>query len=630
MSGSSGYQRFFAELKRRKVFRVAAVYGAVAFAALQGVDVVVPALRLPDTITTVVAVMLLVGFPIVLALAWVFETTPEGVRRTGDADPGELTRILSLPAARRWPAGVAALIGTALMVLGLWWVLGRPGAGSVRAESGAVVADRDSRTYTSIAVLPFDNLSDDAANQYFGDGLAEEILNTLSRIPGLRVAGRTSSFAFREEDRDLREIGDTLGVETILEGSVRRAGGRIRITAQLIDAKDGFHIWSDTYDRELTAANVFEIQDELSDAIAAALRPTLGEVPTPTALARTERGSVTEIAAYDHLPEARALINRRGQNELRAAIRLLERVVAANPAYAAAHASLAEAWALLPYYENVDWNASLDRAEAAARRALSLDSTSVEAYTALANVLRDHWEWAAADTAYRHALALGPENLETLAQYGQFLGQVSLLNEGAVWDDAARILTEVAARDPLSAPRQLFPAFAFAYAGRMQEAIAAVERALEIDPNFDLARSVQWEVLAAASALDSARAVAEAWTAEIANYHYPDSLPLWVIDALRDPTTRTDAIERLDQIREYNDIGWLITLYVWLDDPERALDRLETLMDAGAGNLGSMGWPTVREVLRDDPRFIAEIERAGLPYEPIRPLAPAQADDAGQ
>ncbi len=198
-----GYQRFFAELKRRRVFRVMAVYGIVGFVLLQIVDLAVPALLLPEWTYRLVALILLLGFPVAVVIAWALELTPEGVRRMAEAAPGELAEIIAAPASKRWPAGVLALVGMTALLAGAWYV-GRQSAPGVAADlaTGPVTA--------SIAVLPFVNMSDDASNEYFSDGISEELLNLLAKIAELRVAARTSSFSFKDQDLEITEIADRL------------------------------------------------------------------------------------------------------------------------------------------------------------------------------------------------------------------------------------------------------------------------------------------------------------------------------------------------------------------------------------------------------------------------------------
>ena len=258
MSEASSHQRFLAELKRRNVFRVAAVYGATAFVTIEAADLVFPRIPLPEWTIALVVWLVLLGFPVALVLAWAYEKTPDGMRPTDPAETAELDAIVSQPRRTRWPAGIAALVGVVLLGLGAWWTLTRTGPGA--------------QTYDSLAVLPFENMSGDPDNQYFSDGLTEELINALAGVEDLKVAGRTSSFALRDASLDLRTIGDTLGVVTVLEGSVRRSEDRVRITAQLIDAKTGFQLWSGEYDRDIT--DIFLVQEELARSIVGALAPT--------------------------------------------------------------------------------------------------------------------------------------------------------------------------------------------------------------------------------------------------------------------------------------------------------------------------------------------------------------------
>ncbi|MGW8283887.1 MAG: hypothetical protein ACWGON_11360, partial [Gemmatimonadota bacterium] len=297
------YQRFFAELTRRHVFRVMAVYGAVGFLLLQVVELLVPALLLPEWTYRLIALLLIVGFPIAIVLAWAFESTPEGVRRTDPAETGELDAIAAQPASRRWPSGLLALAGVAALLAGVWLAGKRagesaaettsvastvaaadagtapdgdpvPGSSSDAAVLRLAYADLSADERPSIAVLPFVNMSSDPEQEYFADGMTEELLNALAKIRELRVAGRTSSFAYKGADQDLRQIGEEMGVRYLVEGSVRRQDERLRITAQLIDAEDSFHLWSETYDRTLD--DVFAVQSEIAASIAEALEVSLG------------------------------------------------------------------------------------------------------------------------------------------------------------------------------------------------------------------------------------------------------------------------------------------------------------------------------------------------------------------
>ncbi|HSM09052.1 MAG TPA: hypothetical protein VLA33_08540 [Gemmatimonadota bacterium] len=434
-----GYQQFFAELKRRHVFKVAAIYGAVAFGVLQVAEPLGTALGLSDSFLSLVVGLLLLGFPVALVLAWAFEVTPEGVQKAEPAAPGEIEAIVAQPASKRWPAGLLALAGAGLL-FGGWW-MGRqtaPETGDVAQAnliSGLQLVDLSEDTRPSIAVLPFVNMSADEEQEYFSDGMTEEILNTLAKIKELRVAGRTSAFAYKGENKDLREIGSELGVRHLIEGSVRKDGGQLRITAQLIDVADGSHLWTESYTRP--AANVFDIQIEIAEAIAEALKVPLGldnaaDLVTPTA----------DLEAYDLYLAGRSRLRERGQGTLDA-IDLFEAAIDRDSAWAPAWAGLAEAMEIslwMVRYDSTSFYSTLAEAERVARRALELQPQNPAALVALGSIHRDRMEWAEAERFYRQALDLDPDNAEVHQQYGEWLGKQGRVAESVLSLDRAAAL----------------------------------------------------------------------------------------------------------------------------------------------------------------------------------------------
>ena len=253
----------FDELKRRNVFRVGMVYAIVGWLLVQVTSIAVPAFAMPGWVTTVVFYFVLVGFPVALLFAWAFELTPEGLRPTGEVDLNTSTTVQT---GQKLNYLIAVALVLALGFIAYQNIGPKPDTDPTRTQ----IAE----TQTSIAVLPFADLSPEGDQEYFSDGISEELLNVLVRIEGLRVASRTSAFAFKGGDRNIVEIANVLGVNHVLEGSVRKAGDRVWITAQLIDAETDTHMWSETYDRGLT--DIFAIQDEIAGAIVAALRETLG------------------------------------------------------------------------------------------------------------------------------------------------------------------------------------------------------------------------------------------------------------------------------------------------------------------------------------------------------------------
>ena len=300
----AAWQRWLAELKRRRVFRVMAVYGAVSFVVLEVSDVVFPAIPLPAWTISLVFWMVLLGFPFAVVLAWAFELTPEGVRRTESATPDEIQSIVAEPAARRWSPGLMALAGMALLAAGFYGgrTTATPSGDDPALPNGGAVATGDTRP--AIAVLPFADMSPSRDQAYFSDGISEEILTVLSRIRDLKVAARSSSFTYQGEGVDLRTVGDELGVPYLLAGSIRKDGDQLRITAELVSASDGLRLWSQTYDRRLES--VFAIQTEIAEAITQALRIPLGL--SPEALApRT-----LDMEAHDLYLSARAAMRGRG------------------------------------------------------------------------------------------------------------------------------------------------------------------------------------------------------------------------------------------------------------------------------------------------------------------------------
>ena len=472
------YQQLFAELKRRKVFKVAGVYGVVAFGMIQLADPLADVLRLPETFLPFVVGLLVLGFPLALVLAWAFEVTPDGVQRTGAAAPGEIEAIVAEPAAKRWPAGILAIVGVAALVGGAWWA-GRQTAPGADAESATAVRlaqggpEDDGRP--SLAVLPFADMSPNSDQQYFSDGMTEEILATLAKVRELKVAARSSSFAFRGENPDIRTVGDSLGVEYVIEGSVRKAGEQLRITAQLIDAADGTHLWSDSYDRPMI--DVFAIQTEIAQSIAEALRVPLGlkeanRLVTP----------IGDLEAYDLYLAARGRMRERGES-LPEAIRLFEAAVARDSTWAPAWAGLAEAREVFGWYPEAWENPPSHYGEQAtrfttmqepvaeaARRALALDPDNASAHVALGSVHRNRLQWARAETEYARALALDPENSEAHLQYAQLLMVLGRL------PDAIEELGRAITLDPgvLVAGRLL--AAARLMAGQYEEALAELDR----------------------------------------------------------------------------------------------------------------------------------------------------------
>jgi TolB-like protein len=331
---------FLAELKRRNVIRVAIFYGAGAWLVLQVADVLLEILAAPEGSLRLVATLLGLGFPFALILAWVFELTPEGIKRESELDRDAMSAAQT---SRKLDIATIALLVLAIGLLAWDQYADRGTTRDASAPSVAPVA-ADGAHDLSIAVLPFVNMSTDPENEYFSEGLSEELLNVLAKIDDFRVAGRTSSFAFKEQTQDLRAIGERLGVANILEGSVRKQGDRVRVTAQLIDARSGYHLWSDTYDRRLD--DIFAIQDEIATEVVKALRRTL-LAADEAVISQTAKG---DVEAYNHYLRGQFHVRLRTRAGLERALEEFQQAIVVDAQYAPPYAGIAMVYALLDNY----------------------------------------------------------------------------------------------------------------------------------------------------------------------------------------------------------------------------------------------------------------------------------------
>jgi TolB-like protein len=451
---------FFAELKRRHIYRVAATYAVVAWLLLQIVNNVVPIMQSPVWVGQFCLLLLALGFPVAIFFAWMRELPPSDAAAPMRATFTDWALIGIL-------AAVLAAVGYQQLA---------PSRATVTAASSSVEPARDAAAKPAgvfIAVLPFENLSGDAAQEFFSDGMTEEITGALAKVPDLKVVARTSAFQFRAQNRDIQSIGQQLHATHFIEGSVRKAGNRVRITAQLIKADDGTHIWAENYDRDLT--DVFAVQEEIAQAIAGALRVPLGlkqgEALVP---ART-----ADVESYQQYLRARALVRARGKSILQA-IGILEPLVARTPEFAPAWALIAHAYFLLPTYDPVVRTGTtdevrhlirsyFDKAEGAARRAIQLDSKNASGFGALAGVQMQTGKWAEAEELFRQALALDPLEPDTLYNLS-----ITLASTGR-FKDALAVGEKLQALEPFVPNYNLTVAAHILISGRIEAAISILE-----------------------------------------------------------------------------------------------------------------------------------------------------------
>lgn len=466
----------FSEMRRRRVFRAAAIYFAVAWGLTEIMGFLVPALRFPPWVLTIVAIIFVLGFPVAMFLSWVFEIDENGIRKTEPTShKGEFTIVAS---------GLFLVAATA----GLFYLIYPEGIDQP-AELELVAYDPPPN---SVAILPFRNLGGVQEDSYFSDGLAEELLNTLASYEGLLVKARTSSFAFRGQDFDVRFIGRRLNVSRIVEGSVQRSGQQLRIRVQLIDAVDGHGIWSDTYER--TMQDIFDVQEEISRAIAQALQLKVaasnGRSPT--------RLNPADVKAYDLYLQGRHLWHQRTARSIQAAIDLFEQAIEADPSYVLAYTGLADAYNLLTAYGSLSGPAAARLMRDPVERAMSLDSEQAEVFTSLGAMQENLGELEAAEAAYRTAIKLnGNYSLAYM-----WLGNV-LVNQSRIQDAEAAFMSALAL-DPLNVAVNLNVARANIFQGRYDRAMTFVSSAEEIHPDSALIHQVKSDWMREYGLLDKA------------------------------------------------------------------------------------------------------------------------------
>ena len=403
----------FDELKRRNVFRVAIAYTVTAWLVAQVAELALDSFQAPEWVIKTLLLFLALGLPFAIIFAWAFELTPEGLKREKDVDR---TQSITSQTGRRIDFVIIGVLAIALIF-----------AVSTHQWTGSIVSDEETSTFTgdqSIAVLPFENMSDDPDNEYFSDGISEELLNVLVKVEGLRVASRTSSFSFKGKDIGIPEIAANLGVENVLEGSVRKAGNKVRITAQLIDVKTDSHLWSETYDRELT--DIFVVQDEISAAIVDALARTLGAGGSAEALVSSK--STENIEAYELYLRGRYFWQRRGEDVLKAAD-LFEQATDLDPKFARAWSSLAAAHITIPTYTPARSEVHHPLAEQFALKALALDDSLAEAHAVIGELSRAKRDWIDAEEHYQAAIKHEPSSSTAHLWYAEHLQCTGRIDE---------------------------------------------------------------------------------------------------------------------------------------------------------------------------------------------------------
>jgi TolB-like protein/Tfp pilus assembly protein PilF len=583
---------FLAELQRRNVYKVAVAYAVVGWLFVQVATQVFPFFEIPNWAVRLIVLAIVIGFPIALVIAWAFELTPEGIKRTEDVDPATSARQ---PRKHAWI--VVVVVGAAISI-GLFFI----GRYTARNSSSASSTDLPTK---SIAVLPFDNLSRDPDNAYFAEGVQDEILTRLAKVADLKVISRTSTQRFKSAPSDLRDIAKQLGVMHIVEGSVQKANDQVRVNVQLINAMTDAHLWADTYDRKLI--DIFSVESEIAKTIADTLQAKL----TGSEKEMMAAQATSDTAAYELYHKGRSLWQKRTGDNIPKAIEFYEQAIARDPNYALAYAGLSSAHILAPFYAGADRRESGAKAKEAALKALRLDPNLSEAHLALGKVLFfGEIDLAGAVREYKRAIELKPNDADahhwfgndTLAALGQF--------EEAIVE--GRRAVEL---DPLSVIINADLGVTACYAHRYDESARQLRKTLEMDPtsfythyNLGILLQVTGDLPGAIAECEKAKQLDDSTFVSTlcaaAKAHAGDK------DAARRMLSELDEISRHREV-----VGYLrALLYLSLDNKKEALRWLEQGYEERDGsNISTIKVDPLLNSLHGDPRFEALVQKVVAP-----------------
>ena len=583
-----GMNRFFAELKRRHVYRVAIAYAVVAWLLTQVATQVFPFFEIPNWIVRLVVLTVVLGFPIALIIAWAFEMTPEGLKRNADITPNEYIPRWS---TRRF---AALILSIAILAAGVpLFRLSRSRPTWLPWANAASMASQK-----SIAVLPLLNESSDPDDEYFSEGLSEELIADLAQVKGLKVIGRSSSFRFKNKKEDSKTIGEKLGVSTLLEGTVRKQGDQVRIVAELVNAADGTELWTRTFDRELK--DIFAVQAEIAEAVATSLELTvLGGKESSAKNAATK-----SMEAHNAYLQGHFYFERGNLGDYRKSVGFFEQATRLDPDYALAYAERAEAWAWIGDLSSGKQKEAWTAAGSDAEKAVAIDPGLAEAHAALGWVrFFIEWKFAEGLAELARAQQLSPWNPtanDLMARVVVYLGQ---------FQEAEKLARQAVELDPLAYQARTSLARILFTEGKLDEAEASARKAAELQPAA--AGNHRWQVLVAIQRGDGEAALREAQLEpnegyrrfELALAHYARGERRAADEALAELIAK-DRDFLAYQIAE---------VYAWRGETDKAFEWLQVSLDNhDTGTLSLFINPFMRG-LRHDARYKSLLAKIGLP-----------------
>src|SRR5205814_1094638 len=592
-------KKFFAEVKRRNVYKVAAAYGVVAWLLTEIATQVLPFFETPNWGVRLIVLAIIIGFPIALVIAWAFELTPEGLKRTEIAD-AEFPLGRSPKRAWIFVVTIAGAISVGLFFLGRYTT-----SRTLSTEQGQPPSSAGSLPQKSIAVLPFDNLSRDPDNAYFAEGIQDEILTRLAKVADLKVISRTSTQKYKSAPDNLRDIAKQLGVLNILEGSVQRAADQVRVTVQLINATTDAHLWAETYDRKLT--DIFAVETDIAKTIADTLHAKL----TGSEKSAIAKRPTADTEAYELYLKGRFFWNKRTGPDLRKAIAYFNQAIAKDPNYALAYAGLADAYVLLPPYGAASASESFPQAEAAAKKALELDDALAEAHTSLGQVLVSYdFDFEGSTREFERAITLNPNYATAHHWYGS--GPPLSLGE---FDRAIAELKRAQQLDPLSLIINADLGSGFVTARRYDDAIAQLRKTIEMDPHFYYAHWNLGEALELKGKLREAFAEYKK-AAELNDDPLVLSLVAQAEAKLGQRDDARKILEQLEQLATRRYVGnyAFALVHIALGEKEKAIEDLDhAYRDRVGPDIALLKVDPMLDPLRGDPRFEALVAKIFAP-----------------
>jgi TolB-like protein/Tfp pilus assembly protein PilF len=601
---------FFAELKRRNVYKVAVAYAVVAWLLIQAASILFPTFEAPPWVMKVFVAVIVLGFPIALVFSWAFEITPEGIKRESEIEAG---KSITHHTGRKL-VGITILVAVIAIALFVFQLL-RPHLTSTGATSASV----NTVPEKSVAVLAFDNLSDDKGSEYFSDGISEELLTVLQKIPGLRVAARTSAFSFKGKDATAQEIGQKLGVANLVEGSVRKAGDVVRIAARLTKTTSGDEIWSENYTRNLK--DVFAVQTELAQTIVEQLR---GQLTGGAANSKTKaeiqaevraaaKGGTKNVEAHESYLQGRFFSNRHSEKETDQARAAYERAVQLDPQFALAWAGLAQTHVWDCNYATEGgqkaFNAHLVAARESVERALSLEPDLPEALFARAMIETNFdYNWKGAAETLRNALALAPQDPALLMDAG------NLAQARGETTQALEFFRRAVASDPVNAQALAFLATGLSVLGHQEEARAKYARVIELNPSAPNSQAGIGLTYLLEGKFEEAAVAAQKDAADWARLLIVSCARWGQRRVPESDAALSELIAKVSETGAYQ----IAEVYAYRNDKDHAFEWLERARGQRDAGLPTLRPDTLLPNLHGDPRWDAFLRKMGLADDQLK------------